>query len=126
MKSLILALSLLASTQSFAHGGDKPGPNGGEVQMPGAFHTELVFDKESQDAMVFLLDMEFKNPTLNDSSVTAFYKKGKTKVNYSCMPMHNHFHCTAEKKIKSPAGGELHITATREKAKGNEVIYKLK
>lgn len=126
MKNILLLILTTVSIQSWGHGGDKPGPNGGEVQMPGAFHTELVFDKESQDAMVFLLDMEFKNPTLNDSSVTAFYKKGKTKVAYSCMPMHNHFHCTAEKKIKAPAGGELHITAIREKAKGNEVIYKLK
>ncbi|MNT23525.1 hypothetical protein D3C72_1589460 [compost metagenome] len=94
--------------------------------MPGAFHTEMIFDKDNQDVMVFLLDMDFKNPTLNESSVTAFYQKGKTKVAYSCMPMHNHFHCTAEKKYKTTKGGEIHITATREKAKGNEVIYKLK
>jgi hypothetical protein len=126
MRSLLVTALILVSMNVFAHGGDKPGPNGGEVQMPGAFHTEMIRDNDNQDVMVFLLDMEFKNPTLKDSSVTAFYQKGKTNVAYTCSPMHNHFHCVAAKKFKFEKDGEIHITAVREKAKGNEAVYKIK
>ena len=126
MKNILIATLLALSTNALAHGDDKPGPNGGEVLMPGAFHTEMIRDNDNQDVMVFLLDMEFKNPTLKDSSVTAFYSKGKNKVTYTCSPMHNHFHCVANKKFKFEKDGEIHVTATREKAKGNEVVYKIK
>jgi hypothetical protein len=125
MKMSVLLISLLAATQVFAHGTDKPGPNGGEIKMPGSFHTELIFDKSSQDAMIFLLDMDFKNPTFKDSSVSVYFKNGKTKVNYSCMEMETHYHCSPDQKFNAKAG-ELHVNATREKAKGNEVVYKIK
>jgi hypothetical protein len=33
---------LMSGVFAWGHGEDKPGPNGGYIQMPGAFHTELV------------------------------------------------------------------------------------
>lgn len=123
MKKLILT-SLFMPLMTWAHGDDKLGPNKGYVQMPGAFHTEVVLDKD-QSVHVYLLDMEFKNPTLKDSSVAVTYKNKKSSVAFNCLPMGgDHFHCTPSQKI-SIKQGKLVVQATREKAVGNEAIYKL-
>lgn len=50
-----------------AHGEDKPGPNSGVIRMPGTYHTELV--AHGDHLMVYLLDIRFKNPVTQDSSV---------------------------------------------------------
>lgn len=44
MKPLLyFSILFLALTfELFAHGEDHPGPHGGRIQMPGAFHTELI------------------------------------------------------------------------------------
>ncbi|QDK45282.1 hypothetical protein DOM22_09015 [Bdellovibrio sp. ZAP7] len=108
-----------------AHGEDSPGPNGGHIKMPGPFHTELEIDPV-QGAHIFLLDMEFKNPTVQNSSVTAVFQgKGRAKViAYKCGIMGgNHFHCVPQGKISGQ--GQLKIKAVRENAVGHEVVYDL-
>ena len=125
-KKFILGLLLVISPLSlFAHGEDKPGPNGGHVKMPGPFHTELEIDSV-QGAHIFLLDLNFQNPTIKDSSIEAVFKpakKGKD-VTYKCGIMGgNHFHCIPQGKISGK--GQLKIKAVREKAVGNEVVYDL-
>lgn len=108
--------SLLAS----AHGGDQPGPNGGKVEMPGAFHTEVV---PAQDGFkVYLLDMNFENASVKDSSVSAQVEIGKKKMDLPCSQQKDHFFCKFEKSLNS---GKLVLKATREKATGNEAIYQL-
>ncbi|MEK2645701.1 hypothetical protein [Bdellovibrio sp. BCCA] len=120
---MILAALLLMPALSWAHGEDKPGPAGGHIRMPGPFHTELMLDKE-QGAHIFLIDMNFQNPTVKDSKIemVAKYKKSEVKFNCSIMGA-NHFHCVPEKKY--PNKGELIVKAVRENAVGNPVSYKL-
>lgn len=121
---VILFLSLLFSfSLALAHGEDKEGPHGGFIRMPGAFHTELMLS-EDMSAHVFLLDMEFKNPTVKDSSIEITHVDGKKKTTFKCSVMgSNHFHCIPEKKYS--AKGKLLVKATRDKAPGNEVSYEL-
>lgn len=122
MKTIFLTLMLIGS-QAFAHGEDAPGPNGGHIRMPGAFHTEVLYDVKTQDLHVYLLDINFQNPTIQNSSVGATFKSGKEKISYHCASMDgNHFHCVPGKKVNPK--GELIIQATRENAVGNEAIYK--
>lgn len=107
----------------WAHGENKPGPHGGHVQMPGPFHTEVV-PVSNHEFMIFLLDMDFKNPTLKDSSVIATLRSKNSGTKMKCEPMGNHFHCTlAASQVPQPQS--LVIKAVREKAQGNEAAYAL-
>jgi hypothetical protein len=91
--------------------------------MPGAFHTELVIAAD-RTLRIYLTDMEFKNPSVKDSKVDVKFVSGKKEVKFNCAVMGgNHFHCSTQSKY--PNKGELRVTATREKAAGQEVIYKL-
>lgn len=122
MKKIFLLMTLIGS-QAFAHGEDAPGPNGGHIRMPGAFHTEVLYDAKTQDLHVYLLDIHFQNPTIQDSSVGATFQSGKEQIGYHCATMDgNHFHCVPGKKFNPK--GELVIKATRENAVGNEAVYK--
>lgn len=118
----LLGICVLAPILSWSHGNDKPGPHGGNIEMPGAFHTELVLDKD-QSAHIYLLDMNFQNSTTKDSSVKVFARDKKETVPFNCAIMADHFHCVPTKKYSTKA--DLVIQATREKAVGNEAIYKL-
>ncbi len=120
-KKLILISILLEtfSIQVFAHGEDKPGPHGGYIRMPGAFHIEVLKIKEGY--RVYLLDMNWKNPSVADSSVTAAIKTGKKKVDLNCMKEKDSYLCKTDLKEK----GELAVTAKREGQMGNETLYKL-
>ncbi|MFM6928261.1 MAG: hypothetical protein ACKOX6_07340 [Bdellovibrio sp.] len=126
MTKIFIILALFLSPLSvFAHGEEQAGPHGGHIRMPGNFHTEMEIDSV-QGAHIYLLDINFKNPTIKDSSIEAkFYPKGKgAAVTYKCGLMGgDHFHCVPQGKIKGL--GQLKIKAVREKAVGNEVIYDL-
>ncbi len=80
-------LSLFIGFQSFAvfaHGGDKAGPNGGHIKMPGAFHTELILQPQKDSLQIFLLDLSFKNPVVADSKVEVLYKNGSSTEALEC------------------------------------------
>lgn len=120
-----LVALLMMPALSWAHGENKTGPHGGHIRMPGAFHTELVLDQE-QNVKIFLLDINFKNPSVKDSKVGVVAKSGKTLVNFKCTEMVEeapHFHCIPEQKFLLK--GELIVKAVREKSVGNEAVYKL-
>lgn len=119
-----LTALLLTPALSWAHGENKAGPHGGHIRMPGAFHTELVLNKD-QDLQIYLLDMNFKNPSIKDSKVEVYAKSNSgTQVTFKCPTMGgDHFHCLPE--MKFPLNGELVVKAVREKAVGNEAVYKL-
>lgn len=120
------------STHAFAHGEDKPGPHGGFVQMPGAFHTELVLvDKNLFE--VYLLDMDFKNPTTENSSVKAIFTDSKKRVaEFTCEASGTKFVCTIPKlmtskgfDLRKEAKAKIALTATRGANKGHTMTYEL-
>ncbi len=119
---LILLAGILVGETSFGHGGDEPGPNGGYVEMPGAFHTEVVPEKNGA-YRVYLIDMEFKNPVVANSEVRLWLKTSSEKSEVICKADANSFLCTPKDKMKSPK--ELLIIAKRDGAQGNEAKYVL-
>lgn len=116
---LLVAVSLVGNLAAFGHGENKKGPFGGYIQMPGVFHTELVPDRRDKSYHIFLTDIEFKNPTVKDSSIDMTYEKdGKTVVKFKCEVMGgNHFHCIPNKDY-SKDSGTLILNTTRLKQKG--------
>lgn len=111
---IIISLIQLA----FSHGEDHPGPHGGKIQMPGAFHTEVLSQKDK--VQIFLLDMNFENPTVESSTLSAYLKTDKTKHKLTCDKSTNSFSCHIPKNLSK---GQLILEATRSGAKGNEAIY---
>lgn len=119
---LVEALSIVfLSAVALAHGEDKPGPNGGYIQMPGSFHTEVVPEQDGS-FKVYLLTLQNQDPTIKNSSVTASIVNGKKKQKLNCMAMGEHFHCMTKSGLKA---GTLVILANREGAVGIEAKYKL-
>lgn len=106
-----------------AHGDDKPGPHGGKIQMPGAFHTE-VLNYQNKGFKVYLLDINFENPISKNSIVKAKIKANDKEFALNCAPHPDHFYC--EKNSSNVKGeGDLYILAERNNAKAVEVKYQL-
>lgn len=118
-----LLLGLISSTDARAHGEDEAGPHGGFIRMPGAFHTEVV-KVSHQKFKVYLLDMEWKNPSTKDSSVLAEVELKGTKTQTNCVIKSNHFECSIPKP-SSLKKGVLNIKAKRENAVGGLAVYDL-
>lgn len=122
IKFVTLFMILLSSKLLYAHGMNKHGPNGGYINMPGDFHTELV---DSQETMkVYLLDIRFNNPEVVNSSVKIKYTGSKSESEYICIKNTNYFEC------KKPSAGlanikEVRILAVRNNSKGREAVYKI-
>lgn len=118
----LFAASLI-STSVLAHGGDAPGPNGGQIQMPGNFHTELVRDEDGS-FKIYLLDIDFKNPTIKNSEVKLKVTDSNVPVKIKCVTKADHFYCKAPKKLTS---GTVTLDVTREGIKApTPAIYSLK
>lgn len=118
-KIVTLLFIIIISKNLFAHGMNKLGPHGGFINMPGAFHTELV-DKGLQ-MNVYLIDMSFKNPTVTDSSVTITYK-GSRVTQLACTKEKDYFVC------EKPSEGlknvdKISISAVRNNNKARDAIY---
>lgn len=119
---IVLFSAFFMQSVSSAHGEDKLGPNGGYIKMPGGFHTEVVPSKDGT-FKIYLLDINFKTPTIKESSVKAWIDIKNKKIEINCASMRDHFHCFPngiDLKI-----GELIILAERNKAKGSEAKYLL-
>lgn len=114
--SLIITTIAVFSTIAFSHGEDKPGPHGGFIKMPGAFHTEVVVVSKHQ-VKVYLLDMDWKNPTTEKSSVMV--------NNVNCKPDDKAFTCDLGKKVDLHKKGKLEVKATRQEQQGNMATYEL-
>ncbi len=106
--TLFFSLLTILSLNAAAHGEDKPGPHGGHIRMPGAFHTEVV--KEKGAYRVYLLDVNWKNPSLLDSDVKASIQSGKKKTELTCVKESDSYLC----KTSLPEIGMLKIIAKRE------------
>ena len=109
---LVFSSLLLINSYLFAHGGNKPGPHGGKIKMPGMFHTELILNAPN-DFKVYLLDMKFKNPETKKSMVD-YSIDGNKK--FSCKPKNSFFICKTKKVLKK--GMTLKIHAKRLKRSG--------
>jgi hypothetical protein len=118
-----LALIVFMTRIALSHGEDKKGPHGGFIRMPGAFHTELVQVGKNK-MKVYLLDIEWKNPTVLRSSVHLVYKN-KTETQANCVAQGTYYMCDFPQTINLNKKGELNITAMREEQKGQLAIYKL-
>lgn len=118
----IIAAMSIYSINAFSHGEDKAGPHGGYVRMPGAFHTEVL--KEGDGLRVYLLDINWKNPSVKDSSVEAVIKTGKTTDILNCTKEKDSYLCSS-KKGALQLTGNLEILAKREGQKGAAAVYPL-
>ena len=83
MKLMILISSLIFNSYLYGHGGNKPGPHGGKIKMPGMFHTELLLNS-AHHFEIYLLDMKFKDPITNKSEV--HYSLNGSKKKPLCSP----------------------------------------
>ena len=85
--------------------------------MPGAFHTEVVPHRGGY--RIYLLDLHWKNPTTQKSSVEAFIDQtqGETKLN--CRKEQTFFFCQS----KANPDGKLRLVSVRDGQKGTPVSY---
>ena len=113
---------LVLDTSVWAHGENKPGPHGGFIRMPGAFHTEVVREAGAK-LKIYLIDMQWKHPTTRDSSVQISLKNTKS-IKAKCESKTDHFVCSLPKGTDLTAG-ELIVQATRENQVGNAAVYPL-
>lgn len=121
LQLLFSAVVGLLPTLAYAHGEDKLGPNGGFIRMPGPFHTELVL-VEKNKLNVYLLNMEWKNPSVKKSSLLIKYND---KIEAQCKIQRNFYSCTFPNSVDLTRKGELKVTAEREQQNGMEVSYPL-
>lgn len=117
----ILVLTLGAQFAA-AHGEDKPGPNGGFIRMPGAFHTEVIAMEPSR-LKVYLLDINWKNPTVKESSLKVTHTGSKSSQ--TCKSESNFFVCQFPKNVDLNSKGELVVEAVRANQKGLPAKYEL-
>ncbi|UOF01361.1 hypothetical protein [Bdellovibrio reynosensis] len=118
----ITAILFLSSSIALAHGEEKPGPHSGSIRMPGAFHVELILN-DDQSAKIYLSDINFQNPTVQNSSVKMAAKDGKAVIPFACSPAADHFQCVPSKRFSKKA--EIVIQAARDGKVGQEARYKL-
>ena len=102
---------------------EAPGPHKGAIKMPGPFHTEVTKIKEGK-FRVYLLDMDFRNPRIKDSSVEATVV-GKTETKLDCQPDEYDLSFVCSGYPTSVKSGQLHIKANRAGAIGNTAVYDL-
>lgn len=119
-KSVLLSTILIFTSMTLlAHGEDKAGPHGGYIRMPGAFHTEVLNEKNG--FRVYLLDINWKNPSVLDSSLSATIVQGTSKSTLKCSKESNSYLCLSKITQK----GELQIIAKREGQTGTTASYNL-
>lgn len=119
---LFVTIVLMGGHAAVAHGEDVPGPHGGEIRMPGAYHTEVILLARNR-LRIFLLDMSWKNPTIQNSEVGAVVR-GKTDSRAVCEKEDNTFVCTFGDDVNLSKKGSFEIQSTRDGVKGATAKYK--
>lgn len=89
---LALAGMAISANLAAAHGENKPGPHGGHMRMPGAFHTELVSSGDNSFT-IYLVDVKFENADAKKSSLTAIAKSGAAQIDLNCETLSDRFLC---------------------------------
>ncbi|EMK00368.1 MULTISPECIES: hypothetical protein [unclassified Leptospira] len=119
----IAILVFLFNFPILSHGENKPGPHGGLIRMPGNFHVEIL-DLGNSKYQIYLLDINFENPSLKSSSLVAKLRTSEGYKNLSCEAAKNSFICTGDPKSKKTKK-ELILFANRENSKGSEIKLEL-
>ncbi len=118
MKLAIVTLFMTFSLGAFAHGMNKPGPNGGYIRMPGTYHVELV--STDAETKVYLLDVNFKEIDMSKSQVSMSLKGAKS-FPVKCLKEDKFFRCDIKKNelkmykeltISSSRAGEALVSST--------------
>lgn len=117
---LIFCLISVSPGLVSAHGEDMPGPHGGVIRMPGAFHTELK-QVSATSFNVYLLDVENKSPKVENSTLKATLKRNQNEI--LCVPKKNRFSCSLPKNEKFKKGDEVQLLASRDGMPGGIVSY---
>ncbi|MCC7404616.1 MAG: hypothetical protein IT288_09495 [Bdellovibrionales bacterium] len=127
MNSLLIMTAVISgflSSSAWAHGEDRPGPHGGTIRMPGAFHTELVLLAKGE-FKIYLLDINFKNPSTKKSELQVNYF-GEASTKADCQAQRDHYYlCKLPQTVDFTKKGELKVVATRDGQPGAEVTYPL-
>lgn len=118
---LLVTTIFLGGGSVFAHGEDVPGPHGGEVRMPGAYHTEVIL-LDSQRLKIYLLDMNWKNPTVENSKVDVVIR-GKVNSKAVCEKEGNAFSCSFGEDVNLKSRGAFEVQSTRDGVKGGAAKY---
>lgn len=114
------------SSEENASADEKParpteGPHKGQLVSAAGFNLEILW--ETDTAKIYLLDSEFKNPTVQGSEVGIFIQSGNTESEMSCQAVENYFECKQSgKKFKK---GQLAISAKRNGVPAEEVKVKV-
>lgn len=124
MKILVFLISIFLSPVVFGHGEDRPGPNGGFIRMPGAFHIEVV-PAGTKKFKIFLLDIDWKNPSLTNSSLEVSLEAHSKIVGVACVPDKNYYQCSLPDGASLKKRGKLLVVAKRESMQGVEISYEL-
>lgn len=120
MQYSILVLIFLSSFRAMSHGEEKPGPHGGNITMPGAYHVELV-QVDSKILKAYLLDMNLKESPMNESSIDVTIGM----VSAKCITENDYFICNFPTSVDLNKSGELVVKSMRNKQKGKTVKYLL-
>ena len=122
-KVFIVSLCLLVPDFVFAHGGDQPGPHGGKIEMPGAYHIEVV-RKDLQTFNIYLLDINFENPTTQDSEISVGVTQNKN-LKLQCQAQKEEFYiCRSESALKKNL--KLVVDSKRAGVSGNQAEFQFK
>ena len=121
--TLCFVTTMVLSALAFSHGEDKIGQKKGYISMPGAFHTEVILSGKNE-IKVYLLDIEWKNPSVVRSEVKASIVSGQT-TQASCVAKDMYFLCSFPKQTNLKKKAELQVLATREGQVGTVAKYNL-
>jgi predicted double-glycine peptidase len=102
---------------------DKPGPHGGIIQMPGAYHLEAL-KKTKETIQIYVLDMNFVNKTPNEKTeITAQVRRKKQNLKLQCEmePAKEFYLCQSPQKIK--AEDVLLVDSKLGDMKGNQAQF---
>jgi hypothetical protein len=122
LNKYLFVISLFISFQVYAHGEDKFGPNGGYIRMPANFHTEVV-KINAKKIQVYLLDIQFKNPTVQNSDVTGSHYIAHSEYKLNCRAKKKkYFECISKTALLE---GHLKISARRNDKTSYDAYYPL-
>lgn len=110
---VFVILAFLNATLSYGHGMSHAGPNGGEIRMPGIFHTEVYLDS-AKVVRTYLLDGDIKNAVTAKSKVSAYVKRDTQKIELSCEVKSDYFGCKGKDGFELKPGDKVVIQAERQ------------
>ncbi len=118
----LLLFVLTLPIHVFSRSESEAGPHGGYIKMPGAFHVELVpISKER--LQFYLLDMDFKNPTIEKSSVQVRWRRNGQAKSLLCYSKKINFECVLPKELGLKKFVEIEVLSTRNETTGAFVKY---